>query len=270
MLERKLWPLRQYEEGTAAAVAWWLSGMPRRIAAKPDAFARDVAPSPEGSVPWETTEVESERSTLENEFGVDPATFQETFLRFGSLGALVRYQTAAHLDAVEELFRLRPRQVGEPAPPPAGSASAGRGNLVLHVFARGPEQLALLRVPSQALVRRPLERMVEIHDGIAHLWVREVGPEAPFSGEGIVARRGLPRAGSRARDAPAAPALVDGGAQQAAGARRALPPARGGGGGGWRHLALRRRQGQRQVDHHARARQGGRDGLLRGPRDAAS
>ena len=112
MLERKLWPLRQYEEGTAAAVSWWVAGMPRRIAAKPDAFARDVSARPEGSVPWETTELESTRSELENEFGVDPATFQETFLRFGSLRVQVRYQTAVHLDAVEELFRLRPRQVG--------------------------------------------------------------------------------------------------------------------------------------------------------------
>ena len=199
MLERKLWPLRQYEEGTAAAVAWWLAGMPRRIAAKPDAFARDVSAVARGSVPWETTAIESERSALENEFGVDPATFQETFLRFGSLGVLVRYQNAEHLDAVEELFRLRPRQVGEPAPPPADTAGANRGDLVLHVFALGPEQLALLRVPSQAVVRRPLERMVEIHDGIAHLWVREpvrgpirargFSPARPSSRSIAIARR---------------------------------------------------------------------------------
>ncbi len=170
MLERKLWPLRQYEEGTAAAVSWWMAGMPRRIAAKPDAFARDVSTRPEGSVPWETSELESTRSELENEFGVDPATFQETFLRFGSLGVQVRYQTADHLEAVEELFRLRPRQVGETSPPAPGGASV---DLVLHVFHRDREQLALLRVPSQPVVRRPLERLLEIHDGIAHLWLRE-------------------------------------------------------------------------------------------------
>ena len=45
---------------------------------------------------------------------------------FGSLGVRVRYQTAAHLDAVEELFRLRPRQVGE-APPLAADSRGSRG-----------------------------------------------------------------------------------------------------------------------------------------------
>jgi hypothetical protein len=187
LLRRKLWPLRQYEEGTAAAVVWWVAGMPRRIAAKPDAFARDVSAPPEGSVPWETTAIENGRTALENEFGVDPATFQETFLRFGSLGVLVRYQTAAHLDAVEELFRLRSRQVGEPPPPPAADAGGNRGELVLHVFHQSPAQLALLRVPGQALVRRPLERLVEIHDGIAHLWIRSGGAEADFAREGFLA-----------------------------------------------------------------------------------
>ena len=169
-LERKAWPLRQYEDGTASAVSWWLAGMPRRIAAKPAAFARDVSGRDVGESPWETSGIERGRSTLENDFGVDPDTLQEDHLRFGSLSVVVRYQSAAHLDAVEELFRLRPRQVGEIAPPAPGAGGADR---VLHVFHQDAGELALLRLPSRPVVSRPLERLVEIHDGIAHLWVRE-------------------------------------------------------------------------------------------------
>jgi hypothetical protein len=51
---------------------------------------------------------------------------------------------------------------------------------VLHVFHQSPEQLALLRLPSRPAVHRPLERLMEVHDGIAHLWIGEGAPRQGF------------------------------------------------------------------------------------------
>ena len=149
----------------------------------------------------------------------------------------------------------RPRSEGRPRPASSSSSDA--------------EQLALLRVPSQPVVRRPLERLVEIHDGIVHLWVREPRPR-----EGAAADRGRARASSPStRAAETRPLLLHSlmvvlNKLLSLDRRYHLHAAAAAVGG--RHLALRRRQGQRQVDHHVGAGQGGRDPLLRGSRDAPS
>lgn len=162
LLERKSWPLRQYEGGTARAFSWWLSGMPRRIAAKPAAFAKDLTAGPES--PWEDSDEGGTAGLLERGFGVDPATLQSTVLHFGSLRANLLYQQAAHREAVEELFRLRP----EPA---TGGDSGSPLDVVITIFGQEAEQVALQRLPSRPLIVRPLESLVEIHEGVAHSWL---------------------------------------------------------------------------------------------------
>ena len=254
--ERKLWPLRQYEEGTAAAVSWWVAGMPRRIAAKPDAFARDVSPGPRAACRGRPPSSRATRSELENEFGVDPATFQETFLRFGSLGVQVRYQTAAistRSRSSSGCARARWASPRRRRPTPAERAC----DLVLHVFlatASSSRCCACPASPSCAARSSDCSRSTTAS--------RICGCARPRPQEGD-GRRSAPRQGFLAIDraAETRPLLLHSlmvVLNKLLVARSALPPARGGRGGGRRHLAVRRRQGQRQVDHHAGARQGGR------------
>lgn len=165
MLVRKTWPLKQYEGTVVAAAGWWLSGMPRRIAAKPDAFARDASGPPADS-PWEGAVGARDGSTLRSELGVDVATFQETVVRFGSLTVTIRYERASDLEALQELFRLRP---DGPVPHPGATEP---GHALIYLAPRS-SLMAELRVPVRSIVDHRLEGVVEIHEGIVHAWISD-------------------------------------------------------------------------------------------------
>lgn len=162
LMARKTWPLRQYEGGTVRAAGWWLSGLPQRIAAKPAAFAGDVTSHAETS-PWDGSTRRRTGSRLEDEFGIDPTVLQDAFVRFGSLRARVRYQRADQLEAIEELYRLRPHLDTGPR-----SGADGPVDLILHIF---NQDGAIHGVHSRPLVARPLEHVLEIHEGAAHAWI---------------------------------------------------------------------------------------------------
>ena len=168
LVTRKTWPLRQYEGGLARATSWWLSGLPRRIAAKPAAFAGDMTSSGAAS-PWEGAGHASRQSRLEDEFGVDPSTLQDGVVWLGSLRVHVRYQQAEQLDAVEELYRLRP--AAGRLEPGARADTAGPAHLLLHVFTQERARLPIDRLPCRPIVRRPLERLLEVHEGVGHAWI---------------------------------------------------------------------------------------------------
>jgi hypothetical protein len=167
-LQRKLWPLRQYDGGTASAAAWWLSGMPRRIAARPAAFTGDLVTASAPDSPWESERRDRTGSTLTDDFGVSGDTFQHTHLRFGSLLASLHYQRAADLEAVEELFRLR-----LPSPAPGDDERPGAR---IYIFGWNSGDLARRRLPSRPVVHHPLERIIEMHEGIVHAWIYERTP----------------------------------------------------------------------------------------------
>ncbi len=164
LVDRKTWPLRQYEGGAAKAFSWWLSGMPRRIAARPAAFAKDLSSGPR-SAPWEDPGEGRGGSVLERDFGVDPSTLQSTRIHFGSVEATLRCQQAEHRDAVDELFRLRPEPDGEEAGFETG------GDISITIFGQDADQRGLQILPNQPIVERPLEELTEVHEGIAHGWL---------------------------------------------------------------------------------------------------
>lgn len=167
MLTRKTWSLRQYEGGMPRTVSWWLSGIPQRIAAKPEAFTEDVIAHTRTS-PWEESPRARVGSTIEDEFGVDPSAFQRTVLRFGSLTARVYYQRASYLDAVEELFRLRPGGARDAVHSGNGTNTV---DAIMYIFDGDRDRLSLHALPDRPVVDRPLERLVEIQQGVAHGWI---------------------------------------------------------------------------------------------------
>lgn len=170
-LVRKTWPLKQYQSSLSSAAAWWLSGMPRRIAAKPDAFARDASGPPADS-PWEGATAAAEGHALGAELGVNVAAQQQTRIQLGSLTVTVRYERVADLAAIEELFRLRP---GSADGPSHRAASSEREHGVVHLVPRGSDELAHFRRPVRAIVDHQLEGIVEIREGIVHAWIAD-GP----------------------------------------------------------------------------------------------
>lgn len=171
LLSRKRWPLEQYDGGTAAAASWWLTGLPHRIAAKPAAFADDVSTRRAAESPWGRDGGEAPL-TIAGELGVRPETLHETRLWFGSLLAAVRAERASDVDALRELFRLRvPDAGGEPPGSPRAAP-----DLTIHLVSFSPDAQARLRVPVRPVVDHPLERLVEVHEGIVHAWIDERGP----------------------------------------------------------------------------------------------
>ncbi len=254
LVDRKAWPLRQYEGGAVKAFSWWLSGMPRRIAAKPAAFAKDLSSGPR-SAPWDDPGDGRAGCVLERDFGVDPSTLQSAQIHFGSVEATLRYQLAEHRDAVDELFRLRP----EPDSEEAGSEIGG--DVSITIFGLDAGQLGLQILPNQPIVERPLEELTEIHEGIAHGWlylrrrpvemfiaIDQQQTSKPLLLHSLMvvlnklfSLQGLYHLGSTLR-----PRSVSEGS-----------------------TSLRGRQGRRQVDDQCGPGKGGRDGLFRGPHHAA-
>ena len=172
---RKRWPLEQYDCGTAAAAAWWLSGLPRRVAAKPAAFAHDASASRAAASPWGDRPPGRAPMTMASELNVKDDTLLEARLRFGSVLALVRAERASDIDAVRELFRLRvpdsgaQRHGGDEAP-----------DVTITIASFDAAAPASLRVPVRPVVEHPLERLVEMHEGIAHGWIDERGRAAAW------------------------------------------------------------------------------------------
>ena len=153
-LDRKMWTLRQYETATPKAVAQWLVGMPRRIAVKPAAFARDVSGGETQSI-WEG---ERHDGLERSEIAAPPADLPATIVRLGSATIELRYSRAEYLESVEELFRLKP----SPDDPAAGGLCGGeRVDAVVQVF----DHVPLLRLPRRPLVEHPLEDLVELQEG---------------------------------------------------------------------------------------------------------
>lgn len=174
---RKLWPLKQYHTSIAAAAGWWLSGLPRRVAAKPDAFAHDIKARPSAPSPWGQESGAQAGTELEDELGVPPATLQEAVIRFGSIAALVRYERASDLHALRELFRLHPR----PGDLVAASLRPGESaTLVIYLLSRPAASAPLLRLPRLAVVEHPLERGVELHEGIIDAWLTGGEPQEAY------------------------------------------------------------------------------------------